>query len=66
MRLRRDPLHLDYVGIIDEMRAVQLALVELLLEPTSACKSIRLKAAAREMRRRCNRLTYKLSRAKKP
>jgi hypothetical protein len=63
---RCDPFHPHYVGIINGTHALLLALMELSLEPTSACKSIRLKVAARELRRRCNRLTYKLSRAKKP
>ena len=64
-RRRRIPFQQEYLGVIDEARAVTLAALELSIEPASAAKSTHLKVAARALKRRCNRLTYKLSRAKK-
>jgi hypothetical protein len=61
-RFARDPLHSEYVEIVNQTRALLLALVELSLEPTSAAKSLHLKVTGRDLKRRCNRLVHKLLR----
>jgi hypothetical protein len=61
-RRRRIPFHQEYLDIIDAAREVTLAALELSIEPASAANSMRLKVAARVLKRGCNRLTYKLLR----
>lgn len=59
----RIPFHEEYIGIINDVKAVTLAAVELSLEPASPEKATRLKAVVRSLKRRGSRLTYKLAKA---
>jgi hypothetical protein len=59
------PFHQEYIGIINDAKAVTLAAVELSLEPASVQRATRLKVIVRSLKRRCNRLTYKLGKAVK-
>jgi hypothetical protein len=58
----RDSFHSHYVAIIDEARTLILAVLDLSLEPASHTACTRLTVAGRELKRRCNRLVYKLGR----
>jgi hypothetical protein len=61
-RFRRDSFHEQHVAIINEARTLILAVLDLSLEPASAAACTRLRVAGREIKRRCNRLAYKLLR----
>ena len=61
----RDQFHQDYMGIINEAKALIVAVLELSIEPASVAKSTSLKDAARSLKRRCNRLAHELARAAK-
>jgi hypothetical protein len=60
----RDPFHQEYMGIINEAKALIVAVLELSIEPGSVAKSTSLKDAARSLKRRCNGLVHRLARAK--
>jgi hypothetical protein len=61
----RIPFHADYVGIIEQARAMTLGVLELSIEPASAEKAMHLKDLARLLKRHCNQLTYRLAKAQK-
>lgn len=61
----RDRFHKDYLAIIDQAKAVTVAILELSLQPASAEKAMHLKDLARSLKRRCNRLIYQLAKAAK-
>jgi hypothetical protein len=61
----RDRFHKDYVAIIDQAKAITVAVLELSIDPASAEKTVHLKDLARSLKRRSNRLTYQLARVQK-
>ena len=61
-RFRRDFFREQCVAIIKEAQTLILAVQDLSAEPVSAIRCARLKVAGRELKRRCNRLAYKLLR----
>jgi len=61
-RFRHDSFQRQFVAIINETRTLILAVLDVSLQPASRTACTRLKVAGRELRRRCNRLAYKLGR----
>jgi hypothetical protein len=61
-RFQRDSFGEQCMAIIEDAQTVILAVQDLSLEPTSRTTCTRLKVAGRELKRRCNRLAYKLGR----